>query len=101
MAKNPTTALVTGGARRIGKAIARDLSAAGFSVAIHYNGSDREARALADSLNDEGGKVATVRADMTDLGAVPQILDRAAEALGPVGLLVNNASIFADDEAKK
>jgi NAD(P)-dependent dehydrogenase (short-subunit alcohol dehydrogenase family) len=98
MAKNPTTALVTGGARRIGAAIASDLSAAGFAVAIHYHGSDRDARELAEALNDKGGKVALVRADLTDMDAVGRILPEAEEALGPVGLLVNNASIFADDQ---
>jgi NAD(P)-dependent dehydrogenase (short-subunit alcohol dehydrogenase family) len=98
MTKNPTTALVTGGARRIGRAIASDLSAAGFAVAIHYHGSEKDARELAQSLNDKGGKVAIVDADLTDIDAVDRVLPRVAEALGPVRLLVNNASIFADDE---
>ena len=61
MAKNLKTALVTGGARRIGKAIVSDLSAAGFAVAIHYHGSDEEARELVKILKDAGGKVAIVR----------------------------------------
>jgi NAD(P)-dependent dehydrogenase (short-subunit alcohol dehydrogenase family) len=99
MAKTPTTTLVTGGARRIGRAIVEDLSAAGFADAIHNHGSDREAREVADALNDEGGKVTIVRADLTDMTAVAGMLDEVAETLGPVRLLVNNASIFADDEA--
>lgn len=99
MAKTPATALVTGGARRIGRAIVEDLSAADFAVAIHYHGSDTEARELAGALNEEGGKVTIVRADLTDMTAVAGMLDEVAETLGPVRLLVNNASIFADDEA--
>jgi NAD(P)-dependent dehydrogenase (short-subunit alcohol dehydrogenase family) len=98
MTKNLKTALVTGGAKRIGKAIVGDLSAAGFAVAIHYHGSDRQARELAESVNDEGGKVAIVQADLTDMKAVRRILAEAQARLGPIGLLVNNASVFADDE---
>jgi NAD(P)-dependent dehydrogenase (short-subunit alcohol dehydrogenase family) len=98
MAKNLKTALVTGGARRVGKAIVSDLSAAGFAVAIHYRGSDREARDLVKNLNDAGGKVAIVRADLTDLGSVEGLLSDAASAVGPIGLLVNNASVFEPDE---
>ena len=98
MAKNLKTALVTGGARRVGKAIVSDLSAAGFSVAIHYHGSDEEARELVKNLNDAGGKVAIVRADLTDIGAVEGLLGDAASAVGPIGLLVNNASVFEPDE---
>ena len=98
MTKNLRTALITGGARRIGRAIASDLSAAGFAVAIHYHGSDKEARELVKILKDGGGKVAIVRADLTDMDAVERLLGDAASALGPVGLLVNNASIFNPDE---
>jgi NAD(P)-dependent dehydrogenase (short-subunit alcohol dehydrogenase family) len=98
MAKNLKTALVTGGARRVGKAIVSDLSAAGFSVAIHYHGSDEEARDLVKKLNDAGGKVAIVRADLTDIRAVEGLLSDAASAVGPICLLVNNASVFEPDE---
>ena len=98
MAKNLKTALVTGGARRIGKAIVSDLSAAGFAVAIHYHGSDEEARELVKILKDAGGKVAIVRADLTDIGAVEGLLSDAASAIGSIGLLVNNASVFNADE---
>ena len=98
MAKNLKTALVTGGAKRIGKAIVSDLSAAGFAVAIHYHGSDEEAQELVKILKDAGGKVAIVRADLTDIGAMDGLLNDAASAIGPIGLLVNNASVFNPDE---
>ncbi len=98
MPRKRKTALLTGGARRIGRAIANDLSDAGFAVAIHYHGSDEEALELAGSIKVRGGKVAIVEADLTDMGAASRAFGEACAALGPIGLLVNNASIFADDE---
>ena len=64
------TALVTGGAKRIGGAIARDLAADGFAVAIHCNRSVDEGTALAEEIRLAGGKAMVVAADLTDMGAV-------------------------------
>ena len=97
MVENLKTALVTGGARRVGKAIVSDLSAAGFAVAIHYHGSDREASDLVKNLKDRGGKVAIVHADLTDREATARLIGEATDAIGPIGLLVNNASVFNPD----
>lgn len=94
----PRTALITGAARRIGAAIARDLAAHGWSVAIHYNTSRDDAEAVAGSIRADGGRAATVAADLADLGALPGLVDAATAALGPVGLLINNASEFEPDE---
>lgn len=91
------TALITGGARRIGRAIVEDLAANGFAVAIHSNSSADEASALAESLKKAGGRAAVVVADLTDMSAVAEVVRRAEQALGPVSLLVNNASLFEDD----
>lgn len=91
------TVLVTGGARRIGAAIARDLAAHGFAVAIHCNRSQDEARQLAAEIDAAGGRAAVVQADLFDADAAAGLLDRAQAALGPVTLLVNNASLFEDD----
>ena len=91
------TALVTGGARRIGKAIVEDLAAHGFAVAIHANGAVAEAQALADDIRSAGGKAAAVFADLTDMDAISGLMDEATAALGPIGLLVNNASLFKKD----
>jgi NAD(P)-dependent dehydrogenase (short-subunit alcohol dehydrogenase family) len=91
------TALVTGGAKRIGGAIARDLAADGFAVAIHCNRSVDEAAALAEEIGLAGGRAMVVAADLTDMGAVATLADRVAAELGPLGLLVNSASIFKDD----
>jgi len=91
------TALVTGGAKRIGKAIVEDLAAHGFAVAIHCNRSLAEADALAAQIKAAGGRAAVVGADLTDMEAVGDLIGRAEAALGPVSLLVNNASLFEDD----
>lgn len=93
-------ALVTGGAKRIGKAIVEDLAAHGFAVAIHANRSGAEADALAAHIRGEGGRAAVVAADLTDMAAVGDLVGRAEAALGPVTLLVNNASLFVDDSVE-
>lgn len=90
-------ALVTGGARRIGAAIATDLAANGFTVAVHSNRSRREAEALCAAIAAAGGRAEAFRADLTDDDAVERLVPEVAETLGPVALLVNNASIFEDD----
>jgi NAD(P)-dependent dehydrogenase (short-subunit alcohol dehydrogenase family) len=94
----PRTALITGAARRIGAAVARDLAAHGWAVAIHFQSSRDEAEAVAAEIRTAGGRAATVRADLADLAALPRLVDDTAAALGPVGLLVNNASEFEPDE---
>ena len=92
-------ALVTGAARRIGRAIATDLAAHGFDVAVHANASIDDARTLAAALSSaHGGRAVALRANLTDAAETRALAGRAAEALGrPVGLLVNNASVFVDD----
>lgn len=91
-------ALITGGARRIGRAVAERLSRAGYAVAIHCHGSRREAQELRAGIAAAGGRAAVIQADLADLGALARVLPEAAAALGPVSLLVNNASLFEPDE---
>ncbi len=82
--------LVTGGAKRVGAAVCRELAAAGATVVVHAHGSVAEAEALADAL---GGAVVT--GDLSDPDAVAGLLDAASEAAGaPVRYVVNNASAF-------
>ncbi len=91
------TALVTGGARRIGAAIVRDLASHGWAVAIHCDRSLAEATVLAGELRASGAEAVVVRADLADAKGLAGIVAEAAAALGPVSLLVNNASVFLKD----
>lgn len=93
-------ALITGAAFRIGRAIALDLAAHGFDVVLHANRSADAARDLAQKLRDEHGvRTAVVTADLSDADDVERVIPEAAAALGPLTLLVNNASLFSTDEA--
>ncbi|RUW44609.1 SDR family oxidoreductase [Mesorhizobium sp. M8A.F.Ca.ET.021.01.1.1] len=100
MSKATAVALVTGGAKRIGKAIVEDLASHGFAVAIHSNRSHDEADALAEGINRSGGRAAVVAADLTDMDAVSELVGQAEAALGLISLLVNNASLFVDDSVE-
>jgi NAD(P)-dependent dehydrogenase (short-subunit alcohol dehydrogenase family) len=93
--EGPRTAIVTGGARRIGAAMARALAQDGWHVLIHYRDSAAEAESLATEL----GNAATVRADLADPSAAGAIL-HGLEGLPPPRLLVNNASRFVYDSAE-
>ena len=94
----PKVALVTGGARRLGRAIALALAGQGFAVAIHCRDSVAEADALATELRGRGGRAAVLRADLACETQVAGLIGQAETALGPVGVLVNNASTFERDE---
>ena len=93
----PRTALVTGAAHRIGRAIALDLAEQGFDLAIHYNRSGDAAEELAAHIRGMGRRAATLAADLGREEDTASLIDRAAESLGPVGVLVNNASRFEYD----
>ena len=95
--KEAGVALVTGGAKRIGRAIVEALAEAGWAVAIHCNTSRPEAESLAAEIRLRDGGAAVVPADLADPEQTRTILPRAAEALGPVTLLVNSASLFIPD----
>ncbi|HJO69270.1 MAG TPA: SDR family oxidoreductase [Rhodospirillales bacterium] len=90
-------ALVTGAARRIGRAIALDLARNGWAVAAHYNTSVDAARDLADEATGAGLRVALVQADLASDDEAAGLVSRAADAVGPLTCLVNNASVFELD----
>lgn len=92
-------ALVTGAARRIGRAIALGLARAGWDVAIHYRGSADEAQQVADDIRALGRRAVTLQCELADEAAVRALLPRAIAALGPVQCVVNNASLFDYDSA--
>jgi NAD(P)-dependent dehydrogenase (short-subunit alcohol dehydrogenase family) len=94
----PRAALVTGGARRLGRAIALALAEAGFSVAVHCHASRDDAERTASGVRALGTEAVVLAADLADETAVAALLPAAEAALGPIGVLVNNASIFERDE---
>ena len=94
MKSDQTVVLVTGGAKRIGKAIVEDLVAHGFAVAIHCNHSRDEGEELLTDIYAAGGTACVVQADLADSDAVRRLVGDAKDQLGPVQLLVNNASPF-------
>jgi len=89
-------ALVTGGARRIGAAICRELAVRGASVVVHYRHSEAEAIGLTRVL---GSGVFSVRGDLADSEACRLVFQEAMEWMGRVDLLVNNAAQFVSDDA--
>lgn len=93
----PRVALVTGAAHRIGRAIALDLAEHGFDIAVHYNRSGEAAEELAETIRAKGRKAAALAADLASEEDTETLVGRATESLGPVGLLVNNASRFEFD----
>ncbi len=91
------SALITGAARRIGRAIALDLARAGWPVCVHYNASAAEAEAVVADIRAAGGRAVALAADLADANAVQRLIPAAAAALGPLACLVNNASLFEID----
>ncbi|GGZ29146.1 short chain dehydrogenase [Asticcacaulis endophyticus] len=95
---NPSkAALVTGAAKRIGRAIAFELARHGYDIGVHYGRSEADARALVAELSALGVTAVAVQADLSDTLSVKALLPKAVGALGPISLLVNNASVFSDD----
>lgn len=99
MEGNSRTALVTGAARRVGRAIALHLASRGFDVAFTYRSSEREAAQLCDQITACGRKALAIQADLTDL---PAAADSIAAQIGgfssKLDLLVNNASLYLPDD---
>ena len=99
VAQAAPVALVTGGARRIGRAIALGLARAGWDVAVHFRASEAEAHAVVADIAALGRRAVALQCDLADEAAVRQLLPRAAAALGAVRCVVNNASLFDYDSA--
>lgn len=88
------TALVTGGAKRVGRAISLALADAGATVLVHYNNSEAEAADVCAALEETGSRAYSLQADLSRPDALDDLLARGWEWAGAVDLLVNNASIF-------
>lgn len=91
-------ALVTGGARRIGRAIALALAEDGWNVAVHYRSSREDAQSLVRELRGRGVHAMAIGCDLEDAGQVAGLLPECARKLGAISLLVNNASLFEYDD---
>jgi NAD(P)-dependent dehydrogenase (short-subunit alcohol dehydrogenase family) len=91
-------ALVTGAARRLGRAMALHLARRGFDVAVHFDRSADEAAEVVDAIRAMGRMAVALQADLLDEGGTMALVPRAADGLaGPLTVLVNNASIFEYD----
>jgi len=86
-------ALVTGGSRGIGAAIARDLAQADAAVAVNYRAQADEANAVIEELRRAGAKAIAIQADVSQAAEVAKMVARVTSELGPVDILVNNAGI--------
>src|SRR6516165_6388551 len=89
--------LVTGGAKRLGRAIALHLGKAGWSVAVHYNRSQADAEETVAALHRMGAHAAALNADFSLEDDTQRLIERARESVGPLTALINNASVFESD----
>ncbi len=96
--QSPKTAIITGASKRIGAAIARSLAMQGVNLIVHYLGSTEDAKALCQDLEvHHNVRAVPIKADLTDGADTKRLFEESVKALGPIELLVNNASIFEPD----
>jgi pteridine reductase len=94
MDPNGKVALVTGAGRRVGRSLALALGDAGCRVAVHYGQSEKDAKETAELIQSMGREAITIQADLEDPAQVERLANSAADQLGSIEILVNNASIF-------
>lgn len=90
-------ALITGGAKRTGKALVEFFAARKYDVVVHFGTSAEEANLTVEAMRQSGRRAIAVRADLADERQVERLLDRTYEAFGQLDLLINNASVFGQD----
>jgi NAD(P)-dependent dehydrogenase (short-subunit alcohol dehydrogenase family) len=88
------TALITGGAKRVGRAITLELAKAGANVVINYNSSSQDAQTAAKEAEAYGVEAMIVQADVSEYEQVKAMMDAALDRFGVIDILVNNASMF-------
>lgn len=98
MTAKSINAIITGGAHRLGRAIALDLAQHGYGVVIHANSSATEAEELASEITASGGKAWFVQADLAHTDQAVAMISEAHELAGNIDVLINNASIFEPDQ---
>ena len=91
-------ALVTGAGKRLGRAIALDLAAHGWNVAIHYKTSQEDADSAAQAARVFGADAATLKCDLSNESETTTLVARAAKEIGPLTALINSASLFENDD---
>ena len=96
--QGPATALVTGAARRLGRAIAFDLARRGWSVGVHYHASAAEALAVVEEIKSTGGQAAAFAADLARSEAPEPLIESCTATLGPITCLINSAACYEWDD---
>ena len=97
----PGTALVTGGAKRIGASISKHLAKSGWNVIIHFKTNKEAAIQLRSKIIKSGGSAEIIKADLSREKNVKDLIPRIKEKYGDLSLLINNASIFEKDNISK
>jgi NAD(P)-dependent dehydrogenase (short-subunit alcohol dehydrogenase family) len=92
------TVLVTGAAKRLGRAIALDLAGDGWNVAVHYHGSEKDADNVAQAVRAFGAEAIALKCDLSREAETATLVDRAVKELGPLTALINSASLFENDD---
>jgi NAD(P)-dependent dehydrogenase (short-subunit alcohol dehydrogenase family) len=92
-------ALITGAARRIGRSMALHLARQGYEVAVHYNASRGEADAVVAEIERLGSRGIAIAGDLAEASSAARIVEETLSKLGPLSVLINNASRFEPDEA--
>lgn len=91
------TVLITGAAKRLGRAMALYLAEQGAAVVVHYHTSQQQAESLQSAIEQTGGRAVLCQADLADAGQADGLVGKAVELLGrPLDILINNASIFQE-----
>ena len=89
-------ALVTGGATGIGAATVKALAEEKITVALQYSSSEKEAKQIADQLNDQGYKVEIFQVDLSQKGSAENLVSQVKQKLGDIDILINNAGVMSD-----
>ena len=89
-------ALVTGGATGIGAATVKALAEEKITVALQYSSSEKEAKQIADQLNEKGFKVEIFQADLPQKGSAENLVSQVKQKLGDIDILINNAGVMSD-----